>query len=375
MTDTLTADTPVTVEGGRLRLAAPDAGPAVFHPVWLRERAPDAGTTDPQTGQRLIEAADLPLDLAVTRAEVRGEAVTVAFSDGHVSDFPLDLLRAALRPPTQERRLWDGSLNPIPRADAAAVIGDDAALYEMLREVHVTGFVVVSGLAATEDGMQPLLDRIGPNRRTNWGGIADVKAIPSAYDLTMTARHLEKHADNPYRDPIPGFIFLHCIVNNADGGDSDIADGFAVAERLKRDHPEDFAVLTDVCPRYRYEDETTFLEHEGPLIELDAAGRLHRVRYSNRTERIDALDPGLLDRYYRARARFHALMNSPEMTVTFKLGPGDMIIMDNYRLLHGRRGYKLETGMRHLRQAYVDRDTMQSRRCVLARTLGREGGA
>ena len=52
---------------------------------------------------------------------------------------------------------------------------------------------------------------IGPVKKTNWGGIADVKNIKKAYDLTMTTRALENHTDNPYRFPTQGYIFLHCI--------------------------------------------------------------------------------------------------------------------------------------------------------------------
>ena len=46
-----------------------------------------------------------------------------------------------------------------------------------------------------------------------------------------------------------------------------------------------------------------------------------------------------------------------------------MLIMDNYRLLHGRRAFELAGGVRHLRQGYVDRDSTASRRLVLRQQL------
>lgn len=214
--------------------------------------------------------------------------------------------------------------------------------------------------------MQPLIDRIGPLRRTNWGGIADVKSVANAYDLTMTQRGLEPHTDNPYRDPIPGYIWLHCLSNAAAGGDSTLTDGFMAAQRLRAEAPEDFDCLTRLSTQFRYTDATTDLVSEGPLIELDSQGRLARVRYSNRTERIAAHDAALLERYYAARQRFYRLITDEALTVHLKLGPGDMLIMDNYRLLHGRTAYQLEGGVRHLRQGYVDRDSTASRRRVLA---------
>jgi gamma-butyrobetaine dioxygenase len=217
--------------------------------------------------------------------------------------------------------------------------------------------------------MQALMERVGPLRRTNWGGIADVKSVANAYDLTMTQRGLEPHTDNPYRDPIPGYIWLHCLTNAADGGDSTLADGYRAAQLLRERDPAAFDCLTRVSPGFRYRDETTWLESEGPLIELDNQGRIFRVRYSNRTERVEALPAEELARYYAARQAFYQLITSDELTLNLKLDPGQMLIMDNYRLLHGRRAFELAGGVRHLRQGYVDRDSTASRRLVLRQQL------
>lgn len=359
----------LTLSDGRLSVAWSDGLQATFHPIWLRERLPDGTTLDPGTGQRLIEAADLPLELAVTAAEAEGESLTLTFSDGQRGTLPLTLLRrSAAPPPAQDRVLWGADLAPLPAADFAAVQASDAALCDLLQKLHRYGFAVVRGLPVELDGALRLTDRIGPIRITNWGGLADVKAIAEPYDLTMTPRRLEQHSDNPYRRPVPGYVFLHCLRNDAVGGESVIVDGFQVAERLRAEAPEAFAVLTRVQPRFRYEDDSALLESEGPLIELDPRGRVRQVRYSNRTELVEALPPEELDLYYRARQLYYRLLNDPACTLVFKLEPGELMIMDNYRLLHGRRGYRLETGSRHMRQCYMDRDILNSRRLVLLRT-------
>ena len=44
-----------------------------------------------------------------------------------------------------------------------------------------------------------------------------------------------------------------------------------------------------------------------------------------------------------------------------KQKPGDMIIMDNYRVLHGRAKYKDVDNQRYFRQGYLDRDILQSK--------------
>ncbi|HSH48919.1 MAG TPA: TauD/TfdA family dioxygenase [Halomonas sp.] len=359
-------------EGRRLSLHTPD-GERQFAALWLRERAPDSETLDIQTGQRLIEAAQLPLDLAIERVELDSDRLALSFSDGHRTAFDVNTLldagEAAHTDLPAELTLWDASLESLPEADFSTALQSDAALLAMLEDLQRYGFVRVRGVPAEENGMQGLIDRIGPLRRTNWGGIADVKSVPQAFDLTMTQRGLEPHTDNPYRDPIPGYIWLHCLTNAADGGDSTLVDGFRAAQRLREMAPQDYDCLTQLSTEFLYTDETTHLEGEGPLIELDSQGQLHRVRFSNRTERVPALAPDILERYYAARQRFYALITSDELTVHLKLDPGEMLIMDNYRLFHGRTAFQLEGGIRHMRQGYVDRDSTASRRRVLRAQL------
>ncbi|MFP3427706.1 gamma-butyrobetaine hydroxylase-like domain-containing protein, partial [Pseudoalteromonas sp. SIMBA_162] len=60
-------------------------GDLTFEALWLRERSPDETTLDSLTGQRLIEAADLPLDLSLTQAQLDGDTLSLAFSDGHAA--------------------------------------------------------------------------------------------------------------------------------------------------------------------------------------------------------------------------------------------------------------------------------------------------
>ena len=224
-------------EAGQLQVAQAGAAPVLLHPVWLRERLPDASVIDPKTGQRLEEAAETPNDLRITAAQIDG---LIVFSDGFETRLPAAWLATAIGTSTPSHHVhWDGTLDPadFPSADLATVRSDPAALSALLRGLDAYGFAVVRGVPIEMDGAIDLADLMGPIRITNWGGIADVKAIPNAYDLTMTPRHLEPHSDNPYRDPVPGYILLHCLVNDADGGDSTLIDGYHAAAILRRDNP------------------------------------------------------------------------------------------------------------------------------------------
>ncbi|HVI90324.1 MAG TPA: TauD/TfdA family dioxygenase [Dongiaceae bacterium] len=367
-----------SVTDGSLMIDWQDGRQQSFHPLWLRERLPVDDILDPRTGQRLIEAGDLPLDLELASVALSAdERIALTFSDSYQASVTSAWLRDIARPiPARQAtygqvapdlQLWDNKLTARPEADLLQLQRNEAAVGSMLQDLNRFGFMIVHNVPVEMEGAKALTDCIGPIRITNWGGLADVKAIPKAYDLTMTTRGLEQHADNPYRTPVPGYIFLHCLRNDAEGGESVIVDGFRVASEVLARDPNSFDALTTIRPRFRYADSTAILESDGPLIELDGDGRLHQIRYSNRTEMVDHLSHEALDRYYKARQLYFRLLNDPALVLTFKLEPGDCMIMDNYRLLHGRKGFKLDTGMRHMRQCYMDRDTVGSKRKVLAR--------
>ncbi len=66
----------------------------------------------------------------------------------------------------------------------------------------------------------------------------------------------------------------------------------------------------------------------------------------------------------RAYNQLAALINAPENGTQFKLAAGEMMIMDNRRILHGRLAFE-DTGARHLQGAYADCDGVLSALAVL----------
>ena len=368
------------IDGG-LNVSWADGKGFTFHPVWLRERSPDTDTIDPATGQRKIDAGLLPLELRINAAERTGNAaIRLKFSDGTVGIFNADDLRAAIEPVTEydllgAKELWDAKRHDIPRHALAGLETSTAGLLALLNDLARNGFVVVTGVPTEKNGLLQFAGLIGNIKLTNWGGVEDVKSAVNAFDLTLTGRALEPHVDNPYRFSTIGYVLLHCLHNSCGGGESLVVDGFAVAERLRREHPDAFATLTKTPVRFLYEDDTAILENYRPLISVDAEGRLRSVAYSNRTEFSRPGSMAEMSAYYAARHLFASLIYAEEMTLEFKLAPGEMAIFDNYRVLHGRRAFDTAQGERHMRQAYMDRDIVSSRQRVLMRELAGKGAA
>ncbi len=364
------------IDGHTLSVTWSDGTRHRFHALWLRERSDSPDNRDPGTGLRVTQAAFLPLDLKIAAAEVDAAGMLhLAFSDGHACGYAADDLRRCVKRPwpddlVGEKDLWDGSLTDLPEMSFPRLLDEERAVLELLDATARCGFVMVRDIPVEEGALEAFAERVGPIRTTNWGRITDVRSMANPYDLTMTSRSLSPHADNPYRLPGPGYIFLECFRMSEVGGESTIVDGFCAAHRLRAADPEAFQVLTQVAPGFRHAEDEAILEHAGPLIELGYDGGVRRIRYSNRTEQVPPLEPALLARYYAARRAFADLIFAPEMTLTIKLKPGDGMVLDNFRLLHGRTAFDPATGDRHLRHCYMDRDVVSSRQKVLLRRFG-----
>ena len=234
-------------------------------------------------------------------------------------------------------------------------------MLKLLKSFYKHGFVVISNVPTKNNFIVNFANSIGSIRRTNFGEYFNVKSKPNPNDLAYTSLPLSPHTDNPYRKPVPNIQLLHCIENEVSGGLSTLVDGFSVAENLKNAHPEFFKILTEVKVKFRFVDKEVVLENEGKLIELDENKEVKQVRFSTRLDFVPALDKEKLDLYYQARNKISEMYNSDKFLVKFKLKPGDLLMMDNYRLLHGRTEFNSNEGNRFLQGCYIDYDSSEGK--------------
>ena len=97
------------------------------------------------------------------------------------------------------------------------------------------------------------------------------------------------------------------------------------------------------------------------LIEVDKNNNLKQIRFSTRLDYVPALEKKQLDVYYKARKKISDLYNSNKFKIEFKLMPEDMLMMDNYRTLHGRTEYNPKEGKRFLQGCYIDYDSSEGK--------------
>lgn len=125
---------------------------------------------------------------------------------------------------------------------------------------------------------------------------------------------------------------------------------------------------------FAYADATAELRATRPMIGLDPAGRIREIRFNNRSLQPWRPRPGTADpaaegaAFYAAYLAFARIVLRPERQVTFRLAPGDCLVLDNTRVLHARTGFAA-TGGRHLQRCYTDLDGVSSALALLRRDL------
>ena len=381
--------------------------------VWLRANCPCATCQDPGSGQRLVSITELPADVTVTEVVASDAAVEVVFGpDGHRAVFgtgwlarygdpavehgpeppphdgPGPPMQDGTEPPWQDdhrtedaKRLWAAADlgGELPHGWWPRYLADPAHRRTSLSAVLTHGVVVLHDVPCVPGAVLAVAKSLGYVRETNYGRLFEVRAEPTPANLAFTRLPIAPHTDNPYRDPVPTVQLLHCLHAAADGGESTFTDGFRAAARLRSQDPAAFACLTTTPVTFAYSDAATVLRATGPMIGLDPRGRIRQIRFNGRSLAPVRLPAARARSFYAAYRAFAERIADPEAAMTARLSPGDCVIVDNTRVLHGRTGFAdggdtRTTGRRHLQGCYADLDGLESAVAVLARSeAGRAG--
>ena len=130
---------------------------------------------------------------------------------------------------------------------------------------------------------------------------------------------------------------------------------------MKEDFPDYYKILTEIKVRFQFVDQNIILEDWAEMIKLDSIGNFKQVRFSPRLDFVPLMEKEKLEVFYSARKKISELYNSEKYKIEFKLMPGDLLMMDNYRLLHGRTSYDTKEGKRHLQGCYIDYDSAEGK--------------
>lgn len=230
-----------------------------------------------------------------------------------------------------------------------------------------------------------------------YGDIFHVRAGESnSINVAYTSSALCPHQDLAYYESPPGMQLLHCVTmgKSVNGGESTLMDAMAAADRLRELRPESFETLTKCPATFVKQRDGACMTYRRPHIVLSAErygmfdGEITAVHWSPPFEGPLCLPLDDVDEYYEAYADFERLLNinlnipsekekelasyADEFTWKRKLRPGEVLIFNNRRMLHGRNGFTVadgvtpEDGRRHLVGCYTNiDDTLNTYRLLL----------
>jgi Taurine catabolism dioxygenase TauD, TfdA family len=301
-----------------------------------------ADVADPASYTEVLEPHELEqLDAALRVARRRGEdllSVTRA-------DFPLGSLAERLA--RIEHELIDGR-----------------------------GFTVIRGIPRQRydnDEMCLLYWGIGMHLGTPWAQNARGHLLGDVTDQGRaiedpTARGYELGSIAlPYHSDGSDLVGLMCLRGSAEGGESLVCNALAIHNDLVRQAPELAAALYEEQPYdFRGEQPRGGRPYYTLPVFTDWNDRLF-VRYIRpyilaSQRHPDA--PRISELAEKAMQRLDLMIADPQYEVVMDFLPGDIQLINNYHVLHGRRAYRDDRAagrVRHLKRLWLETDVLKER--------------
>jgi hypothetical protein len=222
----------------------------------------------------------------------------------------------------------------------------DAFLSEILDEiVRGRGVVVIRGLSPDRYSVEQF-ERIYWGFGTHWGNAAmqsisgdrlgRVRSKPGSSHTYQTDAELVFHTD-PHE-----IIGLMCVGKAASGGESELVSAIAIHDRLAATRPDLLAALYRGFPyAFKYTARPNHVtDYDVPVfsvVEGHVSCVYVRGSIKNAAKTIGRPIPEDLAEGLDA---FNAIADDPDTNLAFVLEPGEILIVNNFTVLHSRRSFE-----------------------------------
>jgi len=361
----------LSITGDELVIEWHDGKESRLYSHWLRDHCQMPTSIDVDNGQRLSSVVNIPQETYIEKAykDEKGNVCVRFQPENHLSVFLQSWLRKNCYDlnlhfddrSEKQKHLWQKNSfkADLPFINYESMCNDENVKLDALRLVKDVGFFVLESVPAIKGQVLKVISELGYTRETNYGALFEVRTEVNPNNLAYTNMGLGSHTDNPYRDPVPTVQLLHCLESSTEGGDSVLVDGFKAATVLRQESKEDFDILTSTWINFRFSDAITDLRSRVPMIELNDNNEIVKVRYNNRSIDTIKLPENKIRPFYKAYRHWNEIIERDDLKITFKLSEGDLMLIDNTRIMHARTAFS-KKGKRHLQGAYTDLDGLYS---------------
>ncbi|MFG6107502.1 taurine catabolism dioxygenase TauD [Leptolyngbyaceae cyanobacterium CCMR0082] len=339
-----------------------------FHYLWLRDNCLSPECHHASSFQKIYDISDHPVPPRPHAAWIDDDKLVIDWQEEppHRSSFPLTWLLSqtydgdnhthTLRTPNSQlegkKTLWNQAqlkAQGFEKLDFQA-----CSLPTLIEQLDVLGCVCLRNVPWP--ALDPFVRSIGPvYELLDLGRYSTVQAAANNHDLSYEGNALPPHTDLTYIPAPPVVQLLYCVENQATGGETVLVDGFRVVQDFCADHPDLFQILatSDVQFRQFFEQAGYFTAHKTPIIKLDKAGDITQLYFSHKNFGLH-LAFEKLEQFYQAYIMFSQYLKNPAYQYWFRLNPGDCLLLQNFRILHGRSAFDPSSGPRHLKVAYLE---------------------
>ena len=362
----------ISQNGSGIDVIWSDGEKSNFNFMWLRDNCPSAHDKDSR--HRMFNILKVSQNIKPKKYNVNSNGkLEIEWNEGdHTSYFDPSWLRENCYTLKNKKKyvspyqLWDNSLvNNLQSISIEhdEIINSDKGLIKWLELLHHKGIALVKNAPTKKESAFPVLNRISHTRETFFKTPFEVINVPKPNNSAYTAHALRNHMDLPWFENPPGYQFLHCLINSAEGGNSSAVDAFTVADYLRKNEKKIFETLVNVPLKFRDKDYTQDAHRSfyGTAISLTKDGDYNDIRFSIATMGAMDCKPEEMEKFYISYKKFAELLHDDKFVVKFRLNAGDIFSFNNRRILHGRTEFDPNSGNRHLQGYYIDRDEIISR--------------
>lgn len=367
--------------GDGLEIHWKDGHKSIFHNSWLRFSCQCGNCKQGHSGQRIFKISSLPDPIKISYFSVsensespQSSQLSLEFEGDHQGEISLKWLRencyseSARRLQSTKRLTKPHTGNSIlPEVEYNDIINSREGLWKMLSQLSDSGMSLVKNVPVdNEENVLHVARRIGPVQETIYGALFDVLSTPDPINIAYSNVELGFHMDLMYYESPPGLQFLHCwkFDPQVEGGESTFLDSFHVAEELRTRHPEDFESLVRIPATFQKihfgRDYPVKLVYKRPHIVLNSEKEIVAVIWSPAFEGPLLVPEEDVEPYFKAYRTFTKMLNDSPIQKSLKMAPGDLVCFNNRRILHGRKSFNLNGGVRHLKGCYINIDEFRN---------------
>lgn len=312
--------------------------------------------------------------------DVDEDFISAKWSDGHTGKIPrntnaaygagsgatileqyIDLVQRKNRAHT----FWtgeDGGDTALEPFQYSNVTTDKQELQNFLLHFMEYGVAILKGCPLLENPVSILNEdlRYGPVQDTIYGPTVEIKfrSVTDGELVAYTNNELPTHTDFSFYTKTPDILNVYGKVNTVVGGESTYVDTFAVLNEVREEKPEYFKILTEVATYYRYavpgkklnvsSHRVVEMRGEDMYRVVDMFCELDELEFAKHT------DIETRKRWWEAYSYYRNKCTEPRTPGARRLDAGDLVMIDNCRVLHGRRPFVDGTGERVMNLMYAE---------------------